>query len=125
MINKEDEEDIFEEASKEFLDSSYDTVASRTIQDSNLSKKRSSMTPLEVKNWDELVNAMETHHTKRFNEVLDSLPDREFVRSYLKALPFFKSPSAKKKEVKAVVQQKVTIEVVKSGEKQQKIIDVK
>src|SRR5210317_52920 len=40
--------------------------------------------------FDELKDAVENEHAERFNNVLHTLPDREFVRVYLKTLEFFK-----------------------------------
>lgn len=42
------------------------------------------------KTFKDLKKAMDNEHAKRFNAILIELPDREFVRTYLKALEFFK-----------------------------------
>ena len=42
------------------------------------------------KSFAELGVGMDEEHAERFNRILSTLPDREFVRVYLKTLEFFK-----------------------------------
>lgn len=44
--------------------------------------------PVEVGNWAELKIALKEGHAKRFNNILQQLPPREFIRTYLKVLEF-------------------------------------
>jgi len=43
-----------------------------------------------VKTWEEMRSAMDNEHAEKFNKILTQLPDREFMRIYLKAMEFFK-----------------------------------
>lgn len=40
------------------------------------------------KTWEEIKESMKNDHADRFNEILKNLPDREYVRVYLKVLEF-------------------------------------
>lgn len=44
--------------------------------------------PIEAGNWAELKIALKGGHAKRFNRLLQQLPPREFMRTYLKVLEF-------------------------------------
>lgn len=46
-------------------------------------------TELEKTAWADLSLAIKGKHAKRFNEIMESLPAREFVRVYLNSLEFF------------------------------------
>jgi hypothetical protein len=118
--------DIFEEASKEVLQNSNSTVVVKTIQDCTNSKSDKKLTPLEAKNWSELQHAFETYHVKRFNRVLQQLPDREFVRTFLKVAPFFKINASKKPVDPNVTVNNITITVNRSERAEEsKIIEIK
>lgn len=45
---------------------------------------------VKVKTWSQMKKAMDNEHAEKFNSILSQLPDREFVRVYLKAMEFFK-----------------------------------
>ena len=82
------------------------------INDKNINLPMSNSTPEKKKNWDELATAMKGRHAKRFNEVLDMLPPKEFVRVYLKALEFFKPKIVRQEgEVDKSVKQMLKIEI--------------
>jgi hypothetical protein len=118
--------DIFEEASKEVLQNSNSTVVVKTIQDCTNSKSDKKLTPLEAKNWSELQHAFETYHVKRFNRVLQQLPDREFVRTFLKVAPFFKINASKQPVDPNVTVNNITITVNRSERAEEsKIIEIK
>lgn len=44
--------------------------------------------PIEAGNWAELKIALKGGHAERFNDLLQKLPPREFIRTYLKVLEF-------------------------------------
>lgn len=90
MAKKKDKViDIFEEASLEVVNEINETnkpvvfVKEVNINQQNISNPN-------AKNWNELKKAMDNEHAERFNNILHALPDREFVRVYLKAMEFFK-----------------------------------
>ena len=49
-------------------------------------------------NWDKIREAIDGKYSKRFMEVLDTLPDREFARNYLKLLEYVKPKVTRKDE---------------------------
>ena len=80
--------DIFEEAASIVLKKEIQTIELKSEKQNNeivVPKKEAN-----VKTWSELTKAINTNHAQRFNEILEKLPDREFVRVYLKGLEFFK-----------------------------------
>jgi len=74
-------EDIIEE------DSKVPEVKSLRTRNVDLSMRNDSVAKKAV--WDELTEAMTGVHAQRFNDTLTALPDREFIRVYLKALEYF------------------------------------
>ena len=101
MKEKDKNIDVFEEATKETLKTVKETVERSitfTVKDD----------PTEViieeegkkdlkKAWDTLKEDLDGKHAKRFNDVLSKLPDREFIRVYLKALDFAKPKVVREK----------------------------
>lgn len=108
--------DVFEESAKEVLDMTNSTVVAPTIPQDNVTPGPKTMTPLQAKNWSEINEAMNTYHTERFNRVLQQLPDREFARVYLKALPFFKQHASKNTTESPTTVNQINITVHRSGE---------
>jgi hypothetical protein len=86
MDNKS--KDIFEQAASIVLKKEIQTIEVKP------EKKNNEIVPHEktqnVKTWNQLTKAINTNHAQRFNQILEKLPDREFVRVYLKGLEFFK-----------------------------------
>jgi len=80
----EDAVDIFEQASMQTMNV-LKVEQNLTIQ--NVAKPT---VPIERKTWKGLKIGMDNEHAERFNRILTELPDREFVRVYLKALEFVK-----------------------------------
>lgn len=107
--------DVFEESAKEVLNMTNSTVVAPTIPD-NVTPGPKTMTPLQAKNWNEITEAMNTYHTERFNRVLQELPDREFARVYLKALPFFRQHASKNTNETPTTVNHINITVHRSGE---------
>ena len=80
--------DIFVQAAEEVINNKNELVL---IED-NVTVHNVAL-PIEHKirkTWKELKVAIDNEHAKRFNDILNNLPDREFTRIYLKALEFFK-----------------------------------
>lgn len=77
--------DIFEQASMQTMNILNVEQTNLTIQ--NVAKPT---IPIKRKTWKELKIGMDNEHAERFNNILTELPDREFVRVYLKALEFVK-----------------------------------
>jgi len=102
--------DVFESA----LAESIQAIPTIVNQEVNITQNNIGLpvTPKVRKNWKELKVAIDEEHAVRFNNVLNDLPDREFVRVYLKALEFFKP-----KVIRAgggqgeVIDQTITIQV--------------
>jgi len=81
-------DDIFQEASKSPVKKTIITLDDAdVITESNILVKYDKTTR---KTFNELKTAVDNEHAERFNDLLHSLPDREFVRVYLKVLEFFK-----------------------------------
>lgn len=80
--------DVFESA----LAESIQALPTIINQEVNITQNNVGLpvTPKTRKTWKELKVAIDNEHAHRFNNVLNDLPDREFVRVYLKALEFFK-----------------------------------
>lgn len=86
-INKKPKFDIFKEASN--------AVIKKTIIPQELVLGENALpdvknTPAVGETFADLEKSMDTVHAKKFNLLLHTLPDREFVRVYLKALEYFK-----------------------------------
>lgn len=80
--------DVFEEASLQTMKTTRSiTLKEETITDSNLTLPTNKKVR---KTWTQLKKAIDTEHAERFNNILNTLPDREFARVYLKSLEFFK-----------------------------------
>jgi hypothetical protein len=79
-------EDIFMEAAKQTINRTI-TIKEENITEHNIGLPT---TKKSRKHWDGLKKEIEEGHADRFNKILEELPDREFVRVYLKALEFFK-----------------------------------
>jgi len=80
--------DIFEQAASIVLKKEIQTIELKPETEKNeivVPKKEA-----DVKTWSQLTKAINTNHAQRFNQILEKLPDREFVRVYLKGLEFFK-----------------------------------
>lgn len=86
------EEDIFMQSAMQSMDEQNNLqivfVQNNTqpITDGNID----SVPIVARKSFQELGVGMDEEHAERFNRVLNALPDREFVRVYLKTLEFFK-----------------------------------
>ena len=89
-----DEFDIFKEATRSVLQEDHKTVASGVIKESELTTGNKTMPPARAKSWQELQDAFNSYHVERFNRVMQELPDREFVRVFVKIAPFFKKNAA-------------------------------
>ena len=86
--NKVEIVDVFEEAAKQVISTKRSIMLSEeTITDTNLTLPTNKKVR---KTWGELKIAIDSEHAKRFNDILNNLPDREFARVYLKSLEFFK-----------------------------------
>ena len=96
--------DIFEQAAAETLSDVEKTKSgvigmpklkvvekekSDVITQDNLEVGLNNITVEQKGNWDDLAVAMKTRHAGTFNQILENLPPREFVRVYLKALEYF------------------------------------
>jgi hypothetical protein len=102
MAKKHKNKDVLEEMSDIFMESAIQSLADtaenltvtvidenikdRPINDQNIGQLYSPVR----KTFEDLKIAMDEEHAERFNKILSILPDREFVRVYLKTLEFFK-----------------------------------
>ncbi len=86
------------------------TEGIEVLTDKNIDLPMNSMTDEQKSTWDDLQNAMIGEHAKKFNEILTKLPDREFVRVYLKTLEFF-MPKVTRREGEAGRARDMTINV--------------
>jgi hypothetical protein len=81
-MKKEDNLSIFEEAAMQIVPDDDVPITEENVTLPIPHKAR--------KTFNALKKGFEAEHAERFNQVLHSLPDREFVRVYLRALEFFK-----------------------------------
>lgn len=79
--------DVFLEAAMQTINTKTITLEDKTITTQNVNLPTTKKTR---KTWKDLKEAIDNEHAERFNKVLNELPDREFVRVYLKSLEFFK-----------------------------------
>jgi len=66
-------------------------------------EKIKSMADEGATDWDVLKNMIEGRYAKRFMKALDSMPDKDFVRNYLKVLEHFK-PKLMREEGKGQIE---------------------
>lgn len=84
-----EELDIFQEASESIVGKKR-TI---TLTEEDIITEPNKPMRYDAKNrktFKELKKAVDLEHAERFNNLLHTLPDREFVRVYLKVLEFFK-----------------------------------
>lgn len=81
----------------------------------------------EEKDWNELRKAIDGRYAKKFMDLLDYLPDREFIRSYLKVLEYVKPKITRKEELLAGdIDNSITIQIVQLlPDGKQRIIELK
>lgn len=97
---KENEDDIFKEAAIEALDlkSSIKVDGETAVQNFEVVEENSVETIYDAAaeiidndvDWTNLIRDMNGKHAKRFNQILGTLSDREFMKNYLKSLEYFK-----------------------------------
>lgn len=87
VLDAEVMDDIFAEAAKQSINIDTLVINEKSPTKANVDLPISKKVR---KNWSELKIAIDNEHAKRFNDILNNLPDREFTRTYLKALEFFK-----------------------------------
>lgn len=122
MDNNEDE--LFKEAANSFLNSAKNTDSlPEVIIEKTLAQKKEELFNEAIdfeenNNWQELVRDMSDSHAKKFNNILKTLPDREFVRAYLKALEYFK-PKIIRTDQKPTseVDNTITVQIVQKNDK--------
>ena len=85
--NKKEQGDIFEQASSDVVKRTITLTEERPITEQNLPVRTDFKTR---STFAQLKKAVDLEHAERFNNILHTLPDREFVRVYLKTLEFFK-----------------------------------
>ena len=114
--NNEDKFDVFDEANFKFLSelNEKDELGQTNIEKANytqeLAAKEKSKGLLEeakrmtyssrTNAWDRLKEDLEGGHAERFNNILKTLPDKEFARLYLKSLEFVKPKLIREKRSK-------------------------
>jgi len=76
-----------------------------------------------IKQWDSLKNDVVGSHSERFNAILDSLTDKEFVKVYLNILEYFK-PKVTRVESVTNPTKNTTINITINRGNKEKTIDV-
>jgi hypothetical protein len=97
--DKELEKDVFAEAAMEQLIKGAEGVTALLLEETEIPDVKITSRNLDLSlqpksedekvAWTDLTAAMTGRHALRFNKVLTELPDREFIRVYLKALEYF------------------------------------
>jgi len=108
--------DVFKESLKLVIASDLKTAHSHKLQDGNMILTEKNMTLPQAENWAQLEDAMVHGHSKRFNDVLNNLPDREFARFFVKLMPFFKEKAKRMPLEGDKTLQQINITVHKTGE---------
>lgn len=92
--NKKVDVDIFDEAAEEAFQVKEDDLSKVVALGTSMIsiEEHTGVPATEVPpgQWKILKESIDGKHAKRFNDILDTLPDREFVRVYLKAIEYFK-----------------------------------
>jgi hypothetical protein len=81
--------DIFKQASQIALNVADSEKAENKVVIVDQLEKALAITTEGDKDWVDLSAAMKGRYAKKFMDILDTMPDREFVRNYLKALEYF------------------------------------
>lgn len=124
MVEK-DNMDLFKEAAAISIKTKIDSVDKPVIVEEQLNRALA-VTEEGDKNWEALTIAMKGRYAKKFMTVLDDMPDREFVRNYLKALEYFQ-PKITRQEpgIGDVADKIIQIQILKiDSEGNQKVIDI-
>lgn len=130
-IEKEDLKDIFKESSMTVLKNANDLQSevdsypenSEPIQkedvitNANIDIPMSNNTPEKKRNWDNLKEAFDNDMTDRFMGIMDKLPDREYIRVYVKVADFFKPKMTRTQNVEAPKDNKLEIVINSSKNK--------
>ena len=125
------EDDIFLQAAAEALGDLIEgnTTNEDIIKHEEKIKAISKITDLNLpmRKWEELKESILGIHTKKFDLILEKLPDREFVRVYMKMIEYYIPKAKTQKEPKVFTKEKNTLVIVinRGREKEEeKIIDV-
>jgi len=100
---QEEKKDIFSEAAIKsieetvnrkvnFVDTKKDDPVKDVVEAKTVKKAKNS--------WDTLLKDIDGKHARRLNNLLENLPDREFVRIYLKVLEFAKPKIVRQKRTR-------------------------
>lgn len=125
-------DELFEDAAKEQLEKSKkikEIVIEDEIVENNknelLEQAKFITAPIEDQ-WSKLESDLKGKHMKRFNEALGSLPDREFVRVYLKLMEYVKPKLVRDKKIEGGENNNyININIVTGGtDEETKIIDI-
>lgn len=124
MAEEENNDELFKEAASSFLKAANqvsqvpEVIREKTLQEKKEELYDEAREFEESNNWQELVKDMSDVHAKKFNNILKTLPDRDFVRAYLKALEYFK-PKIIRTDQKptAEVDNTITVQIVQKNDK--------
>ena len=119
---KEDKLDIFKMAAEKALHNVPDTdEVSEEVE--ALVTKGAEIIVKESKEWEKLALRFDGDYTERFMAVLDNLPDREYVRTYVKLLEYFKPKIIRKDTTPAdKVDNVINIQILQVDEDGKKVI---
>jgi hypothetical protein len=95
-------DDIFAQALEQSMTQNINIKTLVVGEDNTKQKSLPEIQRQVVKTWKELKVAIDNEHAERFNNILVHLPDREFVRIYLKTLEFVKPKIIRQSGVQAV-----------------------
>ncbi len=81
-----DEDDIFQEAARQMIEKNpeYSIELVQNKVSVSKAKKKESI------NFKKLEKKVDNEYAQRFNDIMETLPDREFMRNYLKVIEYFK-----------------------------------
>lgn len=105
-MSKDKNHDIFKEAAKQAIKKESSIVEQKPTQE----ELAQQLVDRGDDNWKLLVEAMEGHLAEKFLTIMNSLPDKEFARNYLKLLEYVK-PKMVRMENKPYEDQDNTIKI--------------
>ena len=127
----DEKKDIFKQAAEQHIsievskkDEDVELVETEEIvEDLSMIDKAISVT--KELEWNTLKHNLQTKHAAKFDRILSTLPDRDFIRVYLKALEFVKPKITRVENDGPKEEEKsMNILIVKSGNDDKQTIDI-
>lgn len=113
-----DHKNIFEEASKAAAESTFKIIKAEEVINKQKAELDEANRKIALyrsehpgKEFQNLINAIEGPFAEKFMKIMNNLPDKEFIRYYLKTLEFVKPKISRKENDEGLSDQDNTIHV--------------